>query len=115
LRLAWTMTLLFYASHYCWDERRVPPHPAFLHWDGIPKTFLPRLAPNCDPPKSNTEEYLYEPLAPGLFIFLKNHFIAQLWLSTTVIIQCFLNFIVCTNHLVIWLKCRLWADDIAPW
>jgi hypothetical protein len=30
-RPTWTVILLFYASHYNWDIRHTPPHPAFLH------------------------------------------------------------------------------------
>jgi hypothetical protein len=28
-----SLIFLFYAYHYHWDDRCMPPHPAFCHWD----------------------------------------------------------------------------------
>jgi hypothetical protein len=44
----WTVILLFYASHCSWDERHMPPHPAFfpLRWGLV--NFC-KLAWNHDP------------------------------------------------------------------
>jgi hypothetical protein len=49
LRLAWTVIFLYYASHCHWDGKCIPPHPTFLHWDGVSQTLLPGLALNCSP------------------------------------------------------------------
>jgi hypothetical protein len=49
--LSWTTIILFYTSHHCWDDRCLPPCPAFSVELGSCEIFLPRLAWNHDPPK----------------------------------------------------------------
>jgi hypothetical protein len=49
LRPSWTM-ILFYASHYSWDDRHAPTYPAFFSQDGVSEAFLPQLTWNHDPP-----------------------------------------------------------------
>jgi hypothetical protein len=44
--LAWTTILLFYTSCCTWDDRYVPPHPAFSVEMRVLLTFLPWLAWN---------------------------------------------------------------------
>jgi hypothetical protein len=46
----WSSIFLFYTSCCCWDDRCIPPHSAFFHWDGVSQTFLSRLAWKCVPP-----------------------------------------------------------------
>jgi hypothetical protein len=48
-RPVWTLILLFSASRCNWDDRCMPPCPAFFCRDGVSETFWPRLAWNCDP------------------------------------------------------------------
>jgi hypothetical protein len=49
-RPVWTIILLFRLSHVAEITGTRHHTQPFIGWDGVLRTFLPRLAMNCDPP-----------------------------------------------------------------
>jgi hypothetical protein len=85
LRPGWTSILLFYTSCHHWDDRHIPPCPAFFHWrwgftnsSGMePQPFQSQPPYRCVPPcpsigwdpldlsLPSSKDYMHElPLAP---------------------------------------------------
>jgi hypothetical protein len=89
-KLAWTLILLFYASHYTWDDRHVPPCPTFFHWDGVLQTFfLPRLVWNYDPPYLSLPSTLdgrHVPLQPAIGCNGVSQAFCPDWLQTLILL-----------------------------
>jgi hypothetical protein len=68
LGLGWATVLLFHLPNN-WDDRLVPPYPAYwLRWGGL-CYYLPRLVLNLDPPDLcllRSWDYRCEPSCPAL-------------------------------------------------